>query len=158
MNGRNGRAGLRPAWNRAVPPATAEPIALYDDLGRDILARQGREGWGSEVIDHLAVDLSAAFPGMTGLSSRILKRMKHFAQEFPAARFGQQFAAQLPRPYQKRLPGLPQGAGPAMLSPEVRKRASSDLRSLGQAARCRGSRANRPCRLRQRRQPGTVPA
>jgi predicted nuclease of restriction endonuclease-like (RecB) superfamily len=81
---------------RAALAANAEQITLYHDLGRDILARQGREGWGAKVIDRLSADLSAAFPDMKGLSSRNLKYMKHFALECPEARFGQQSAAQLP--------------------------------------------------------------
>lgn len=81
---------------RAALAANAEQIALYHDLGRDILARQGREGWGAKVIDRLSADLRAAFPDMHGLSSRNLKYMQHFARECPDLRFGQQSAAQLP--------------------------------------------------------------
>jgi predicted nuclease of restriction endonuclease-like (RecB) superfamily len=81
---------------RAALAANAEQIALYHDLGRDILVRQGREGWGAKVIDRLAVDLRAAFPDMKGLSSSNLKYMKRFAQECPDRQFGQQSADQLP--------------------------------------------------------------
>jgi predicted nuclease of restriction endonuclease-like (RecB) superfamily len=81
---------------RAVLAANAEQIALYHELGREILARQGREGWGAKVIDRLSADLRTAFPDMRGLSGRNLRYMRHFAQECPEARFGQQPAAQLP--------------------------------------------------------------
>jgi predicted nuclease of restriction endonuclease-like (RecB) superfamily len=84
------------ARTRAALAANAEMIALYHDLGRDILSRQSREGWGAKVIDHLSADLRAAFPDMKGLSSRNLKYMKHFAQECPDLQIGQQAAAQLP--------------------------------------------------------------
>ena len=84
------------ARSRAVLAANAEQIRLYHDLGREILERQGREGWGAKVINHLSTDLRAAFPDMKGLSSSNLKYMKHFAQECPDRLFGQQPADQLP--------------------------------------------------------------
>ena len=90
------KARIAGARARAVLAANAEQIALYHELGREILARQGREGWGAKVIDRLSADLRAAFPDMKGLSSRNLKYMRHFAQECPDQRIGQQPAAQLP--------------------------------------------------------------
>ncbi len=81
---------------RAVLAANAEQIQLYHDLGRDILERQAREGWGAKVIDRLSADLRATFPEMKGLSSRNLKYMKHFAEVCPDLQFGQQPAAQFP--------------------------------------------------------------
>jgi len=81
---------------RAVLAANAEQIALYHELGREILARQGREGWGAKVVDRLSADLRAAFPDMKGLSSSNLKYMRQFAQACPDSRFGQQPADQLP--------------------------------------------------------------
>ncbi len=90
------KARIAGARVRAALAANAEMIALYHDLGRDILERQGREGWGARVIDRLSADLREAFPEMQGLSSRNLKYMKHFAQECPDLQIGQQSAAQLP--------------------------------------------------------------
>ena len=90
------KARIASARGRAVLAANAEHIALYHELGREILSRQGREGWGAKVIDRLSADLRAAFPDMKGLSSRNLKYMRRFAQECPDQRIGQQPAAQLP--------------------------------------------------------------
>ncbi len=84
------------ARQRALLAANAEQIRLYHDIGRDILERQGREGWGAKVIDRLAADLRAAFPDMKGLSSSNLKYMRFFAQECPDLQIGQQSADQLP--------------------------------------------------------------
>jgi predicted nuclease of restriction endonuclease-like (RecB) superfamily len=50
-------------------------IELYWSLGKDILARQERQGWGSGVINRLANDLRASFPDMKGLSARNLQYM-----------------------------------------------------------------------------------
>ncbi len=51
---------------RIVVSANQAMVLLYWDLGRLILERQGQHGWGAKVIDRLAVDLRAAFPGMKG--------------------------------------------------------------------------------------------
>ena len=50
-------------------------IELYWSLGKDILARQNTQGWGSGVINRLANDLRSAFPDMKGLSARNLQYM-----------------------------------------------------------------------------------
>lgn len=81
---------------RAVLAANAEQIALYHDLGRELLARRATEGWGARVLDRLAADLSHEFPEMRGFSARNLKYMRYFAEHCPNGRFGQQPAAQLP--------------------------------------------------------------
>jgi len=87
---------IRGARQRALLAANDEQIRLYHDIGREIIDRQSRLGWGAKVIDRLSSDLRAAFPDMKGLSSRNLKYMKVFAQECPALQIGQQSAAQLP--------------------------------------------------------------
>ncbi len=71
-------------------------MLLYWQIGRDILERQSREGWGAKVIERLAHDLRNAFPTMKGFSPRNLKYMRAFAQAWPEAEFVQQAAAQLP--------------------------------------------------------------
>lgn len=87
---------IQGARQRALLSANAEQIRLYHDIGRDILERQSREGWGAKVIDRLSADLQAAFPAMKGLSSRNLKYMKVFAELCPDRRFVQHSAAQIP--------------------------------------------------------------
>lgn len=91
------------ARHRASLSVNRELILLYWSIGRDILARQEREGWGAKVIDRLASDLGRAFPEMTGLSARNLKYMRAFAQAWPEAEFVQQLAAQLPWGHNMRL-------------------------------------------------------
>jgi len=81
---------------RAALAVNAELIGLYARIGRDILDRQQRLGWGAKVIDRLSRDLKGAFPDMRGFSSRNLKYMAFFAEHCPNGEFGQQPAAQLP--------------------------------------------------------------
>jgi hypothetical protein len=54
---------IRTAQLRAALAANRELVLLYWSIGKDILARQGTEGWGSRVIDRLANDLQNEFPG-----------------------------------------------------------------------------------------------
>jgi len=81
------KSRIQGARQRALLSANAEQIQLYYDIGRDILERQSREGWGAKVIDQLSTDLRAAFPDMKGLSSRNLKYMKFFAEHCPDGQF-----------------------------------------------------------------------
>lgn len=84
------------ARQRIALVANEEQIRLYHDMGREILERQNRQGWGAKVVDQLAADLRAAFPEMKGFSSSNLKYMRFFAQHCPVRKFGQQTADQLP--------------------------------------------------------------
>lgn len=63
------RQKIAEARHRAGLSVNRELILLYWSIGRDILARQEREGWGAKIIDRLAADLRRAFPEMSGLSS-----------------------------------------------------------------------------------------
>src|SRR5574337_1197434 len=53
---------------RVVLAANSAMVLLYWDIGRTILDRQEREGWGARVIDRLATDLREAFSDMQGFS------------------------------------------------------------------------------------------
>ncbi|KVT42182.1 PDDEXK nuclease domain-containing protein [Burkholderia ubonensis] len=84
------------ARQRAAASANRELVTLYWQIGRDILERQQRRGWGAKVVDQLARDLKDAFPDMRGFSPRNLKYMRALAQAWPAPEFVQQAVAQLP--------------------------------------------------------------
>jgi predicted nuclease of restriction endonuclease-like (RecB) superfamily len=67
----------------AVITANSAMVLLYWDIGRMILERQHRYGWGAKIIDRLAGDLRDAYPDMKGLSSRNLKYMRTFCAAWP---------------------------------------------------------------------------
>lgn len=87
---------IQGARQKAALAANGEQIQLYHDIGREILERQGGQGWGAKVIDRLSADLRAAFPDMKGFSVRNLHYMRVFAEECPSGRIVQQSAAELP--------------------------------------------------------------
>jgi predicted nuclease of restriction endonuclease-like (RecB) superfamily len=64
-------------------------VLLYWDIGRGILERQEKLGWGQSVVEMLSRDLQKAFPGLTGFSAFNLWRMRqlyivHSSPEFLA--------------------------------------------------------------------------
>ena len=92
-------------------------VLLYWDVGRAILDRQDREGWGAKVIDRLSHDLRDAFPDMRGLSPRNLKYMRAFAAAWPDRAIVQRTVAQIP--WRSKRDPARQGHGRAN-SPVVR--------------------------------------
>ncbi|MGC2374043.1 MAG: DUF1016 N-terminal domain-containing protein [Solirubrobacteraceae bacterium] len=84
------------ARTRAALAVNEELIRLYWWIGREILTRQDREGWGSKVIERLSADLRQGFPEMKGLSVRNLKYMRTFAASWPEEPIVQQAVARLP--------------------------------------------------------------
>lgn len=87
---------IQSARLKAAVAVNQELILLYWSIGRDILVRQERGGWGAKVIDRLAGDLRRDFPEMTGLSRRNLNYMRAFAEAFPETEIVQQLVARLP--------------------------------------------------------------
>lgn len=87
---------IRSSQVRAALAVSRELVLLYWSIGKDILARQEREGWGTRVIERLGRDLQAEFPGVQGFSPRSLNYMKTFAEAWADETKVQQVAALLP--------------------------------------------------------------
>jgi predicted nuclease of restriction endonuclease-like (RecB) superfamily len=66
------------AQTRAALAVTRELIALYWHVGKTIVQRQARAGWGEAVVERLAHDLRQAFPDLKGFSPRNIWRMRAF--------------------------------------------------------------------------------
>lgn len=81
---------------KAALSVNKELILLYHQIGIIILSSQKQHGWGAKIIDQLSQDLRSEFPEMKGFSTRNLKYMRKFAEEYPDIEFVQQVAAQLP--------------------------------------------------------------
>ena len=87
---------IHTAQQRATLAVNRELLALYWQIGRDILARQHAQGWGAKVIDRLAHDLRTAFPDMKGFSRANLMYMRAFAETWPEEAIVQQLVGRLP--------------------------------------------------------------
>ena len=81
---------------RVTLTANSAMMLLYWDIGKVILDRQERQGWGAKVIDRLSYDLKTAFPDMSGFSPRNLKYMRTFAEAWPEREIVQRCVAQIP--------------------------------------------------------------
>jgi len=81
---------------RVVMAANSAMVLLYWDIGRLILDRQDRAGWGARIIDRLSADLREAYPDMKGLSPRNLKYMRAFAAAWPEREIVQEALARIP--------------------------------------------------------------
>jgi len=91
------KARVRTTQFRAARAANAEVIRLYWSIGRDVLERQERLGWGAKVIQRLAADLRAEFPEQRGWSPTNLKYMRMLAAAWPELEsIGPQAVDQLP--------------------------------------------------------------
>ena len=90
------KARIHSAQQRAALAVNRELVLLYWQIGRDILDRQAREGWGAKVIERLAHDLRTAFPDMKGFSRANLLYMRAFAQAWPEPGIVQQLVGQMP--------------------------------------------------------------
>jgi hypothetical protein len=72
-----------------------ELILLYWDIGRQILERQDKEGWGTKIIDKLAADLKHEFCALKAFYPRNLKCMRKLAAIYTDIKIVQQAAAQI---------------------------------------------------------------
>ncbi|MGH7995676.1 MAG: DUF1016 N-terminal domain-containing protein [Opitutaceae bacterium] len=87
---------IRESRLRTVLSANAAMVTAYWEMGRIILGRQEKEGWGARVIDRLSADLRQSFPDMQGLSARNLKYMRAFAAAWPDPAIVQRTVVRIP--------------------------------------------------------------
>src|SRR5258705_9988116 len=72
------KSRVQQAQTKAMLSVNRELIQLYWDIGREIIQRQEREGWGKGIVDRLADDIQRAFPGLQGFSPVNVWRMRAF--------------------------------------------------------------------------------
>ena len=79
---------------KAAIAVNTELISLYWEIGKGIIERQEKAGWGDEVVDRLSHDLMHEFPAIKGFSRANLFRMRAV---YLAYRNQSEFVAQLVR-------------------------------------------------------------
>lgn len=72
------KSNIYTARNRAVLSVNQSLISLYWDIGKTIVERQQKDGWGKSIVEKLAVDIQSAFPGISGFSPLNVWRMRAF--------------------------------------------------------------------------------
>jgi predicted nuclease of restriction endonuclease-like (RecB) superfamily len=73
---------IRAAQYAALRAVNLELLSLYWDIGRLIVQRQEGETWGRAVVENLAKDLRAEFPGVGGFSAANLWRINKFYEAY----------------------------------------------------------------------------
>lgn len=73
---------IRQRQYQALRAANKELLALYWWLGEAISRRQAEQSWGKAVVETLARDLQAEFPGRNGFSAQNLWLMRQFFNEY----------------------------------------------------------------------------
>jgi len=73
---------IHKAQYEALKAVNKELIALYWDIGKMVVEKQEKYGWGNSIVENLAKDLQLEFPGMKGFSSRNIWYMRTFFMEY----------------------------------------------------------------------------
>lgn len=89
------KARITAARLSAARAVNRDLILLYWDIGQAIADKQEKLGWGESVVEMVARDLKAAFPGSTGFSSQNLWRMLQFYRTHTEERFLSQVVREL---------------------------------------------------------------
>ena len=77
------KARIRAARVKAVLSVNREMIALYWDLGRQVVERQRKGRWGTGIIERLSQDIRMEFPGIKGFSPQNIWHMRAFYHAWP---------------------------------------------------------------------------
>jgi predicted nuclease of restriction endonuclease-like (RecB) superfamily len=75
---------IRTAQVRTAMAGNASMLMLYWEIGGVLAERQKTEGWGTSVLPRLATDLHNDLPEVKGFSTRNLRLMIQFFDEYPA--------------------------------------------------------------------------
>lgn len=81
---------------RLALAANSELIALYYEIGAQIVDRESHAQWGSGFIDAFSKDLRHTFPDIGGFSSKNLRYCRAFFRFYCAPAIWQQAVAKLP--------------------------------------------------------------
>jgi len=92
----NLKSKIRQTQYRAYRAVNKELIGLYWDIGKSIIEKQEKLGWGQKIIQQLARDLKKEFHENRGFSERNLKYMRQFYLEYKDKPKVQPLVAQIP--------------------------------------------------------------
>src|SRR3989344_8624249 len=69
---------IKEAQYSALKTVNKELIGLYWDIGKKIVEKQEKFGWGKSIVENLVKDLQKEYPGIKGFSSQNLWYMRQF--------------------------------------------------------------------------------
>ncbi len=86
---------IKTAQVKAHLSVNKEMLILHWQIGRTIIDKQEKEGWGTKITKRLSEDLSKEFPNMKGFSYTNINYMLKFAKSYPDLLIFQQLAGKL---------------------------------------------------------------
>ncbi len=89
------KARIQSARISAARAVNQNLILLYWNIGRGIVERQEKLGWGQSVVEMLSRDLKKAFPAVRGFSADNLWRMRQFFAVYGRAEILEQLVPEL---------------------------------------------------------------
>lgn len=87
---------IKEAQYQAYRSVNKELISLYWYIGKSIIEKQKKLGWGQKIVQRLSRDLQKEFPQNSGFSERNLKYMRKFYLQYKDKPKVQQLVAQIP--------------------------------------------------------------
>ena len=91
------------ARGQAARAVNHELVLLYWDIGKGIMEKQRKLGWGDGVVERLSQDLNKHYPGTFGFSSRNLWDMRRFYEAWASPPILRQAVAELQKPSRKEI-------------------------------------------------------
>ena len=82
--------------NKVLRSVNKGLIDLYWEIGRMIVDRQQKYGWGKSVVEKLSIDLKQTFNSLNGYSSQNLWYMRQFYLEYKDSKKLQQLVGEIP--------------------------------------------------------------
>ena len=121
------------ARTSAARAVNRELVLLYWDIGRGIVEKQQKAGWGDAVVERLAADLRTEFPDMRGFSANNLWLVRQMYSEYSNAGFLEQLVQELKKkgkqfleqPVPEKIASSGVGQIPEFLAQAVREMAAS---------------------------------
>ncbi|MBZ0108608.1 MAG: PDDEXK nuclease domain-containing protein [Candidatus Scalindua rubra] len=87
---------IQQAQIKASISVNHELIKLYSNIGKEIVSRQKKDGWGKSIVEKLSKDLHSEFPDLRGFSPRNLWNMRQFYAAYQDHKNLQQLVAEIP--------------------------------------------------------------
>lgn len=94
---------IRRTQQKAISSVNTYMLLLYFKIGQMIYAKQNELGWGAKVIDKLSSDLKNQLPDANGFSTRNIKLMVQFYNEYKEIQIGQPPVAQMQNTENRQL-------------------------------------------------------
>jgi len=81
------KARITSACIAASSHVNRELILLYWDIGRSIVKKQEKAGWGKSVVENLSRDIQREISGVTGFSPQNIWKMRQLYSEYSNSDF-----------------------------------------------------------------------